>query len=311
MPATQVATPTLPALEYAGWRDTKDTIHRWAQIVGKVRLALAPKRDHWWHVSLRPTPRGLSTGLIPHRSGGFEVEFDFVEHALDLRTSAGDRARIPLHDGLSVAEVHDRLFRALGEWGIRPRIRAVSYDLVPRLAFARDRRHATYDRDAAARFARVLWFSATALERFAGRFRGKSSPVHFFWHSFDLAMTRFSGRPAPALPGQTGVEREAYSDEVASFGFWPGDDDARAPVYYAYAAPVPDGLVDRPLRPKAATWLKDEGQAVLPYDVVRKSRDPEKTVLDFFESVFQAARRCADWDSAVASPLRTSRPRRR
>jgi hypothetical protein len=291
----------LPALPYADWRPTRDTIHRWAQIVGKIRLATAPRRDHWWHVSLRPTPRGLTTGLIPNAVGGFEIEFDFVEHALDVRTAAGEATRIPLRDGLSVAGLYETLFARLADFGVRPRIRATSYDLTPSLAFAKDRRHATYDAEAAARFGAVLRWVAGVFEEFAGRFRGKTSPVHFFWHSFDLAVTRFSGRAAPPEKGATAVEREAYSDEVASFGFWPGDSDVKAANFYAYAAPVPGGLTRERLA-KPARWLPEGGMALLSYDAMRKSRNPRATLLDFLESAFRAAWKRADWAAAQGAP---------
>ena len=291
----------LPPLPLDSWRASKETLHLWTQMVGKVRLALAPPRDHWWHVTLRVTPRGLRTPFVPHAGGGFEVEFDLMEHGLEVRTDRGDRVRIPLRDGLSVAALHARLFDELGRLGVKPRIRAKPYDTpFAKTPFAKDEAHATYDPAAVATFAGLLRWVNGVFEEFAGGFAGKTSPVQFFWHSFDLAVTRFSGRRAPPLPrGSTNVERVAYADEVASFGFWPGDDDVAAPAFYAYAAPVPAGLQSEPL-PKGASWLPDasEGMAVLPYDAVRAAPDPRKAVLDFCEAGFRAATKRAKWPTA-------------
>jgi hypothetical protein len=290
---------TLPPLPLASWKPTKETLHIFAQIVGKIRLALAPARNHWWHVTLRVSPRGLTTGLIPYKGGGFEIELDLVDHGVDVRTASGDRARLLLRDGLSVAAFHRDLFRHLAAFGIRPSILAKPYDLpFSRLPFASDERHASYDGEAATTFGAILRWTAGVLERFAGQWKGKTSPVHFFWHGFDLALTRFSGRRAPMIAGANAVTREAYSHEVASFGFWPGDAYAPAPAFYAYAAPVPAGLRDEPL-PRGAKWNAEGGQARLPYDVVRRSRDPAKTVTQFWESLDRAARKRAHWTAAL------------
>jgi hypothetical protein len=288
---------TLPALPLDAWRETKRTVHLWAQIVGKTRLATMPKTNHWWHASLRVTPRGLGTGFVPTANGGFDVEMDFEGHGVEMRNGRGGRARVPLRDGLSVAAFHRAYFEALRGLGVEPRIRATPYDTgFSTTPFAKDEEHRTYDAAAVARFATMLRFAAGAYEEFAGRFTGKSSPVHFFWHSFDLAHTRFSGRRAPPLGADaTPVEREAYSHEVASFGFWPGDEDTAAPGFYAYAAPVPKGLADEPLEPRTATWNAEEGMATLAYDDVRASPDPKATLLAFCESAYRAARTRADW----------------
>ena len=298
----------LPELPFDAWRPTKETLHLYAQIVGKIRLALAPPRDHWWHVSLRVSARGLTSRFIPHQGSGFEIELDFVDHALDVRTSRGERARVPLRDGLSVAEFHERLFGHLRHYGIEAHIHGKPYDVAfGTKPFATDGLHARYDADAVTRFGTILRWVAGAYEEFAGRFDGKTSPVHFFWHSFDLAVTRFSGRAAAPLGDDaTEVERVAYSHEVASFGFWPGDDDVHAPGFYAYAAPVPKGLVDEPLSTSEASWLPEDGMAVLSYDAVRRSSDPKKTLLDFCESAFVATTKTARWDSA--RPKEIARP---
>jgi hypothetical protein len=288
----------LPAIPFEAWRPTKDTLHRYAQIVGKIRLALAPWRNHWWHVSLRPTPRGLTTGLMPHRGGAVEIELDLVNHGVDLRTDRGESDRFPLREGLSVAGFHRALFERLRTLGVDVRIRPVPYDLDSAEPFAKDETHASYDADAVARFGTALRWTAGVLEEFAGRFVGKSSPVHFFWHSFDLAHTRFSGRAAPPRPDATPVEAEAYTQEVASFGFWPGDEDVRFPAFYGYAAPAPEALAKEPLTPASARWSPDGGPAVLAYDDVRAAPDPRATLLDFLESVQRAARAHADWSRA-------------
>jgi hypothetical protein len=288
----------LPPLPLSSWRPTKETLHLFTQIVGKVKLALAPPRNHWWHVTLRVTPCGLTTGPVPHRNGAFAIDFDFVRHGVDVRTARGERAGFALRDGTSVAAFHAQLLALLHGFGVRPALRARPYDVAfARQPFARDEQHASYDAAAAATFATILTWVGGELERFAGRFDGKSSPVHFFWHGFDLALTRFSGRRAAPIDGANAVTRAAYSHEVASFGFWPGDADMPAPAFYGYAAPVPAGLREQPL-PRGAKWLAGTGQARLPYDVVRRARDPATTLARFWTSVDRAARTCARWDQA-------------
>jgi hypothetical protein len=292
--------PTLPPLPLAAWRATWETLHLWTQVVGKVRLALAPPRNHWWHVTLRVSPRGLSTEFIPYGDGGFEAEFDLVGHGLEVRTSRGDVGRFGLRDGLSVAAFHRRFFELLGDFGIRARIQAKPYGVAfSHKPFAKDETHAAYDRDAVERFASVLRWSAGAFETFAGGYEGKTSPVQFFWHSGDLAVTRFSGRRAPKEPSFGPVEREAYSCEVASFGFWPGDEQVPRPSYYSYAAPMPEGYMKEPLRPRPARWNPAGGNALLDYDAVRAAKDPRAALLAFFESAFRAARTRARWDAVL------------
>jgi hypothetical protein len=265
------------------------------QVLGKLRLAYAPWRNHWWHVTLRVTPRGLTTGLVPTPAGDFEVDLDLLRQVATLRTSAGGEERLALRDGVSVADFHRWVVERLRGFGVEPRIRPVPYDLAPSVPFADDSAHASHDPSAVERFTTVLRFSERVLEEVAGRFVGKSSPVQFFWHAFDLAHTRFSGRPAPERDGANRVEREAYSHEVVSFGFWPGDDEVPEPAYYAYAAPEPEGLSKEALRPKEARWRGAYGQALLPYEDVRRATDPGATLHSFFESVFDAARKRARW----------------
>jgi hypothetical protein len=295
----------LPPLPLDAWRPTKETLHLYAQVIGKIRLALAPRRNHWWHASLRATPRGLSTGFIPHKDSGFEIELDLVSHGVEVRTPRGDRAGFELRDGLSVAAFHRRLFDVLKTFEIQPRILAKPYDVpFSDEPFAKDERHAAYDREAVERYGRTLRWVAGVLEEFAGGYEGKTSPVHVFWHAFDIALTRFSGRRAPAQPGMDGVEREAYSHEVASFGFWPGDQEVPAAAFYAYAAPAPEGLAKEPLDPPEAVWNAEEGSARLMLEDVRTSADPRRTLTSFYESVFRAARKRARWSEAEALPSR-------
>lgn len=283
----------LPALPIEEWRTTKETIHRYAQVVGKVRLKLEPYRNHWWHVPLYVATRGLTTGPIPYRGRSVEISFDFLDHWLVIQTSEGSVRTIALRDGLTVAEVHDWVLDTLAELDVEVSIFGEPFDL-PGPHLADDREHSTYDADAVGRFWHMLRFTDSVLRRFAGRFTGKASPIHLFWHSFDLAHTRFSGRPVQ-LDGVDPVTSDAYSHEVVSVGFWAGDDEVPYPAYYAYTAPMPDGLTDEPLEPSSAFW-QPKGTAVLAYDDVRAAADPEATLLVFFESAYQAGARLAGWD---------------
>lgn len=287
-----------PALPLEGWRPTLATLHRYAQMVGKVRLALAPFQNHWWHVTLHPTVDGLTTGMVPVGDGRHaEVKLDLRHHQALVRDDRGDERRFELRDGLACAHFHDRLLRALGELAITADVDMRPYD-IGGPPFADDHQHDAYDADAVSRFAQVLRSSATVLEEFAGRFNGKQSPVHLFWHSFDLAYARFSGRRAPAREGAGPVEAEAYSHEIIAFGFWAGDDEVPYPAYYSYTAPAPEGLAEQPLRPPAAFWTASSGTATLPYDEVRTSDDPRRTLLDFLEDAYRAGARTAGWDLA-------------
>jgi len=288
----------LPALPLEEWEATKDTLHLYAQIVGKVRLACAPPRNHWWHVTLHLDARGVTTGPVRHNGTTFRIDFDFVDHELVVRTEWGETERFPLHDGLSVADFHARLVAVLDGLGLGARIRAEPFGVPMTTPFAQDREHASYDRDAVARYWHALLWIGDVFEEFAGWFSGKTSPVHLFWHSFDLAVTRFSGRPAPERAGIDPVTREAYTHEVISFGFWGGDANLRAPAFYSYTAPEPAGLADRPLTPEGAFWSPSNGGhlALLWYEDVRAADRPRETVLDFLESAYQAGAVTAGWD---------------
>lgn len=291
-------TAALPALPLEDWEPTKDTLHLFAQVVGKVRLACAPARNHWWHVPLYLDARGLTTRPMRRRGTSFQVDFDFVDHELVVRTERGEEEGFALHDGLAVADFHARLFAVLEALGLDVEIRAQPYGVPMTTPFAQDREHAAYDRDAVARYWRALLWIGDVFEQFAGWFCGKTSPVHLFWHSFDLAVTRFSGRRAPAQPEVDPVTREAYTHEVISFGFWAGDAQLRAPAFYSYTAPEPPGLTERPLQPEGAFWSATNGShlALLWYDQVRAARSPRTALLDFMESAYQAGAVAAGWD---------------
>lgn len=291
----------LPPLPLAEWDATRTTLHLWAQIVGKVRLASTAPRNHWWHVPLYVDVRGLTTRRLHAENGvTFQLDFDFVDHHLRVRTSEGASASFPLVDGLSVSEFDRALHRLLAQLGIDVAIREVPFGVPTTTRFPEDHEHATYDRDAVVRFWRILDWTDGVFEEFAGRFTGKTSPVHLFWHSLDLAVTRFNGRRAPELADADPVSREGYSHELVSFGFWPGDDELREPTYYSYTAPEPAGLREQPLQPDAAAWSpRGHGLlAVLPYESVRAAADPRATLLTFLESAYEAGAGAAGWDRA-------------
>ncbi|MFE4517102.1 DUF5996 family protein [Kitasatospora sp. NPDC056783] len=297
-----------PPIPLAQWRDSKETLHRFAQIVGKVRLAHSARRNHWWNVPYHLTGRGITTRPMATADGGgtFCVDFDFVDHRLLVCSSDGRRASFPL-TGQSVATFYRATLDALAAIGVTVDIpHPHPFDL-PDAArpFADDTEHAAYDPFWVNRYWQVLGQVALLLEEFAARFCGKTSPVHHFWHTFDIAVTRFSGRETAQPATVDPVTREAYSREVVSSGFWFGDDTVPRPAFYSYAAPEPDGLAKSPLRPAAASWMERNGShlAVLDYDEVRGREDPRAVVLDFFESVYQPAARLAGWDvGGEASP---------
>ena len=289
---------SFPEIPLDAWRATKNTLHLYLQIVGKIRLQTHPRVNHWWHVPLYVSPRGLTTRTIPNAGGSFEIEFDFHDHELKIRTGDGRVEDFALYDGLSVADFYDSLFSNLAKLGLRPEIKAEPYEAPSTTPFADDHENCSYDKEYVERFHKVLVAVDDIFEEFRGRFTGKSTPVHLFWHSFDLALTRFSGKPAPPVDGANMVTREAYSHEVISFGFWFGDDkenSVAAPAFYSYTAPKPAGLENEPLQPDAAFWTPDGGMALLMYDDVRKADDPRVEVLAFLESAYQAGGKCGDW----------------
>jgi hypothetical protein len=294
-----MASTTFPEMPLDAWRPTKNTLHLYCQIVGKIRLAMHPRLNHWWHVPLYVSPRGLTTRTIPFRGGNFEIEFDFREHALKIHTSGGRTEDFALYDGLTVADFYGSLFSNLAKLGIEPNIRPIPYEAPSTTPFAEDTENRSYDKTYVERFHQILVAVDDILEEFRGRFLGKSTPVHMFWHSFDVALTRFSGKPAPVRDGANRVEREAYSHEVISFGFWFGDDKTvPAPAFYSYTAPEPPGLAEEPLEPATAQWAESNGAhlGLLMYDDVRVLDDPRSVVLAFLESAYRAGAKRADWD---------------
>lgn len=295
----------LPPLPLDAWRPTKDTLHLWAQVVGKVRLALAPPRNHWWHVPLYLHVDGITTGLLTQGATTFEIVINLADDRLDVRVRRGPRTGFPLSDGLSVAAFHAGVVEALGAIGVSVAMHAAPYGVPMHTPFAEDREHHSYDGGAARAWWDAVQWSRDVLEEFAGWFAGKTSPVHLFWHSLDLAVTRFDGRRAPGPPPADPVAAEAYSHRVISFGFWAGDDVTPFPAYYAYAAPEPDGLPEQPLTPAEARWQVGPtgALALLPYDAVRTATAPRGALLEFLESTYRTAARMAGWD---AEALRSS-----
>jgi hypothetical protein len=292
-----------PELPYAAWKDTCATLHLWTQVIGKVRLMLTPWLNHSWHVTLLVTARGLATPPIAHGSGDFTMEFDFIDHVLWLRTSEGHFRQLMLRP-MTVAEFYADAMVALRELGIEVRIHEMPNEIPNAVPFPQDRAHASYDRDFADRFFRVLLSSNQVFSRFRTGFLGKASPVHFFWGSFDLAVTRFSGRRAPPHPGGVpnlpdAVAREAYSHEVSSAGFWPGGGAIDYPAFYSYAYPAPDGFAAARVKPEVAFWAKDLGEFILPYDAVRTAADPEAALMAFLQSTYDAAADLGKWDRAA------------
>ena len=299
----------LPPLPLDNWEDTKETLHRYCQIAGKVRMELSPFRNHWWHVTLYVTTRGLSTGPIPYGPYGsatFDISFDLLENKLAVTTSDEGGFSFALDD-LPVAEFYRRLFDGLRSLGIEAAINTKPFALNDEYTLDENTFHGVCEQEYVRRYHRVLLWVDGAFKEFAGRFAGKTSPVQLYWHSFDLAVTRFSGKQVSLPEGTDPVTREAYSHEVISFGFWPGDANVREPAFYSYTAPEPEGLTDHPLSPEGANWLPEGGTALLMYEEVRNSFSPTKTLLEFMESAYQAGAKSAGWDIEA---LRTHPPAR-
>jgi hypothetical protein len=293
---------TWPALDYPQWRDTLETLQLFTQIVGKVRLSLTPWINHSWQVPLYVSARGLATSPIPTDEEIFEIEFDFIDHRLAARTSRGDAQSFPL-GAYSVAEFYKRMLACLSDLGISVDIVETPNELPDPVPFPKDTTHKSYDADAAHRFWRALVQSDRVLKHFRTAFLGKASPVHFFWGSFDLAVTRFSGRRAPLHPGGVphlpdDVAQEAYSHEVSSAGFWPGNAMYPHAAFYSYAYPEPKGFRDRTVA-KGGVYDTALGEFILPYDVVRSSRDPDALLLEFLQATYAAAADLGNWDRAT------------
>jgi Family of unknown function (DUF5996) len=294
--------PLWPVLEYGAWEDTRATLQLWTQIVGKIRLTQTPWLNHSWHVPLYVNSRGLSTSPIPHGERSFEIQFDFLEHVLEIVVSDGGARRLALAPQ-SVAHFYGALTAALEELGVAVAINEKPCEIAGAIPFSQDRGHAAYDADYARRFWQVLLQTDRVLKIFRTGFLGKCSPVHFFWGSFDLAVTRFSGRAAPPYPGKApglaaAVMQEAYSHEVSSAGFWPGGSIDFA-AFYSYAYPMPAGLHACAVRPAAAYFSEALGEFLLPYEAVRTAADPDAILLAFLQSTYEAAADCAAWDRAA------------
>jgi hypothetical protein len=282
-----------PALPLREWEDTYRTLHLWTQIVGKIRMTFSPPLNQWWHVSLYLNSSGLTTGPIPYALGVFEIQFDFQSHALRISTSEGAGISRPLHPQ-SVAVFYSEVLACLESLGIPVKINPNPQEIPGAVPFDQDFANKSYDPEYAGRFWRILLSTAKVLEQFRGRFIGKCSPVHFFWGSFDLACSRFSGRLAPPRRGV--ISGPAYSHEVSSAGFWPGGEAVDGPAFYAYTVPKPEGIEEARILPPAARWNRDFGEFILMYDDMRATPSPEQTLLQFFQSAYDAGATLAHWD---------------
>src|SRR6195256_95152 len=298
--ASQTHWPELPT---AAWRETYATLHLWTQIIGKIRLVRSPWLNHSWHVALYVTARGLTTSPIPDGGRTFQIDFDLIDHALRVSTSDGTQRQFALA-GQSVASFHAAVMAALWETGIHIAIDEMPNELPEPIRFSEDKKHASYDPTAVRRFLQILVNADRVFKQFRTGFLGKASPVHLFWGSFDLAATRFSGRRAPQHPGGVpglpdAVTREAYSHEVSSAGFWPGGGPVDYPAFYSYAYPAPDGFASQPVTPREAFFDAKAGEFLMPYSAVRNAPDPERTLLSFLDSTYEAAARLGHWDRAA------------
>ncbi|MDN5769421.1 MAG: DUF5996 family protein [Microlunatus sp.] len=290
-----------PVLRVEDWATTRDTLHMWTQIIGKIRLVNAPLLNHWWQVTLYVSPRGLTTSAIPYGTRVFDIEFDFVDHQLLIRADDGQTRNVALAPK-STADFYAEVMQALGELGIETKIQARPNEVDPAVPFAEDHEHTSYDADAVHLFWRQLVLASRVINEFRSHFIGKVSPVHYFWGAIDLACTRFSGRTAPTHPGGTPncgdwVMEEGYSHELSSCGFWPGGGDEGA--FYSYAYPEPEGFADYPVGPAGAYYSKEFGQFLLPYEAVRTAPDPDAALLKFLHTTYNAAADCGNWDRAA------------
>jgi hypothetical protein len=288
----------LAPLPYADWKPTLTTLHLMSQIVGKIRLGHVPYRSHWWNVTLQPTARGLTTGRMRNGTTFFQIGFDFVDHQLVVQTNvAHELATIPLHDGLSVAEFYETLMKTLAAFGIQTKILDKPYGMNVDTRFSLDREHGSYNNVMVRRWWEIVLWSADVFDQYASEFMGKESPAQLFWHSFDLALARYSGRPANRPPSENPVEQEAYSQEVISVGFWSGDENTKEPTYYTYTAPEPPTLTTMPLAPAGATWVPSGSGhlGIVPYETIRNASDPRAALLAFVHAGFDAGSKAAQW----------------
>jgi len=287
-----------PELTWDKWKDTAATLHMWTQIVGKTRLELTPLLNHWWNVPLYVSARGLTTSAMPYRGDLLEIEFDFVSHELRFRLSSGTMLAVPLR-AQTVASFYAEYQRCLATLDVSVEINPVPVEISDPIPFAKDEVHHSYDPEYAHRFWQALTCADDLFRQFSSRFIGKMSPVHFFWGSFDLAVTRFSGRPAPPRDGADRVTREAYSHELISAGFWPGNGGFGTAAFYCYAVPSPAALDAEEVKPDAASYDKKLGEFILKYDDVRTEASPDDAVMDFLQSTYEAGARLAKWDRAA------------
>jgi hypothetical protein len=286
---------TLPELPLAEWQDTLATLHMWSQIVGKIALAKTPLINHFWNATLRVTPCGLITPPLDGGADSFAMEFDFVDHQLYIRCESGETRSVKL-EPMSVADFYAAVMKALGELHIDAKIWTMPVEVENPIRFTEDTQHASYDRDHVERFRKIIVWTNGVFEQFRSRFVGKSSPVHFFWGSFDLAVTRFNGEKAPPREGADYITREAYSHACISHGFWCGGGPVQEPAFYGYAAPEPDGLKEATILPAEAYYHREMNEFILTYEAVRLSPDPEVALLDFMQSTYEAAANLAHWD---------------
>lgn len=286
---------TWPSLPLEEWKDTCSALHMWTQIVGKIREEFTPLINHWWNVPLYVNARGLTTSLIPHGDQPFELTFDFLDHQLVFQSSRGSRSVIPLK-AMTVADFYQKVLEMLRSKGIETRIWHMPVEVPDPIPFDEDRVHASYEPEAVEKFWKILLNVQSVFGEFRSRFIGKCSPIHFFWGSFDLAVSRFSGRRAPERPGANSVTREAYSHEVSSVGFWPGSGGIGDPAFYSYTTPEPPGFADWPVRPAAARYDKQLGEFILMYDDVRRSASPSAALLAFCQSAYEGGATLGKWD---------------
>ena len=284
-----------PALPLENWIATRDTLHMWAQIAGKIRLEFASYVNHWWNSTLYVNARGLTTSSIPYGTGLFELQFDFIDHKLVIRSSSGSIKMVGLYPR-SVADFYREVMATLHSLGIEAKIYHMPVEVADPIAFDQDETHASYDPEYVRRFWRILMSTAEVMQEFRGRFIGKCSPVHLFWGSFDLAVTRFSGRRAPERPEADAVTREAYSHECISAGFWTGSGNVAGPAFYSYTAPAPAALARVPVQPAKAFFSQQMGEFLLMYDDIRLLESPAHGLLDFLQSTYEAGANLAHWD---------------
>jgi hypothetical protein len=302
--------PRWPALPLGEWRETLDTLHMWLQIVGKIKLELVPFQNQWWHIGLHPTPLGLRTGIIPYQDRNLEMEFDFLNHQLSIREDTGRSEMIKLGN-MTVADCHDRLMTTLEQFGCRVDISLIPVEVPHKIPLNTNTVHGSYDPDAVSRWWRINLNTTRLLQRCNSRFNGKSSPILFFWGSFDLAQTRFSGRPATPPSDAPLFFQLAENEENVACGFWPGNTSASGqtfgePAFFSYIYPAPEGYSQSTVRPDAAYFDTDLGEFILRYEDVRLAPDPEQLILDFFDSTYESAAELAGWDRPrLESPRRT------